>query len=127
MNKSVVFGLKKRIVMRILDHLDRIGVLSDVSKEKEGDVIQAILHDELQRYLILTEEQFEAQSTKGYKLGICTGLEMAAIQMRGLSGEAFSRGDDARAKILRDRADFFAKWHDEERTKYDNEFPKEVE
>lgn len=52
----------------------------------------------------MASERSEHEMTGNFLLGISTGWEQAAIQLRKRSGDAFATGKDDAAKLLRDLA-----------------------
>ena len=72
----------------------------------------------------LTKSEYNAVSNPSYALGIVSGIEKVATKLRNKAGEAFSRGADAEAKLLRDLANEYDALKASEREIYDHNFPR---
>lgn len=71
------------------------------------------------------EECYENKATSSYLLGIAVGFEQAAGDLLKRAGEAFSDGDDDKAKLYRDLSKELAKTAESRRSdqkKHDQEY-----
>ena len=69
------------------------------------------------------EERLE---TKGYLLGICSGLDRASRWLEHEAGEAYKRRDDKTAALMRNASGEIAGQATEARKRYDKEYPDDI-
>ena len=124
-------SIKDEIAFEIIDAIQDMGcdMAKPSSRLVAGEKISKVLEKWLGKFFFITEEELderiEHESTSGYELGICEGIDRVARGLRKKAGDIFAQGDDEVAKVFRAMANKLDEEGRKQRDAYDKKYPKD--